>query len=312
MPSLNITVVVSTHNRASLLNKLLTSLNRAERPEQASLSILVIANACNDNTVATLENYRQRQEPELLIPLVFAEEPRPGKSFALNKALMMITEGWICFVDDDHRLDHLYFKSITDAINQFPDTTMFCGKIVPDWTGREPAWVHDRGEFKITPFPIPYFDLGNEPLNVSKNTAIPGGGNLIVAYDVFKRIGKFSEALGPKGHNLMGSEDSDFVLRALDANETIQYVPAIVQYHYVDPKHLKLGYLIKKSFQRNRSITLTRYPSRSHIPSYMWNKLIRYMAGALFSFDRDKTRYYLTRFSCVLGQIFGRLQSRAH
>lgn len=53
-------------------------------------------------------------------------------------------------VDDDHRVDHDYFRAIAEAADRLPETTMFCGKILPDWTGDEPAWVHDLSAYAIS------------------------------------------------------------------------------------------------------------------------------------------------------------------
>lgn len=310
---MKLTVVICTHNRASLLANTLESVNNAYRPyHNVYISILVIANACHDDTVVRLCKYQKNEEINRLIPLSFSEESKPGKSYALNKALSLLSEGWICFIDDDHRLDNRYFQAVIDAIDNHPETTMFCGKIIPDWNGEEPAWAHEQGQYKITPYPVPNFNLGNESLLMSKNNSIPGGGNLIVNAKVFERIGKFSEELGPKGHNLMGSEDSDFVLRALSANELLRYIPTIVQYHYVDPRNFTLNYLLTKSYQRNRTITLTRCSKRSNVPLYLWSKLFSYLVKALFCFDSNKARFFLTRLAGIMGQIVGTLQSRPH
>ena len=307
---MKLTIVICTHNRSALLLKTLESINNATIPPQADIAILVVANACQDDTTKKLKEYQKRQIDNELLPVKFVEEPKAGKSCALNKALSLIKYGWICFIDDDHRVDENYFNSVIYAIVNYPDTNIFCGKIIPDWTGGEPAWVHEKGQYQITPFPVPYFDLGDNTLTLSGQNSIPGGGNLIVEKKVFERIGNFSEALGPKGHNLMGSEDSDFILRALDASEKLDYLPAIIQYHYVDLSHLKLSYLMLKSFQRNRSITLTRYPYRIRVPKYLWPKLGQYIAGVLLSFNTNQIRSYLTKAAGILGQIVGSIQSR--
>ena len=307
---MKLTIVICTHNRSALLSKTLKSINNAIIPAQANITILVLANACTDDTTSTLQEYQQRQLDQHWLPIEFAEEPKVGKSYALNKALTYIPDGWIAFIDDDHRVDENYFKSVADAIINYPNTSLFCGKIIPDWTGEEPAWAHEKGKYKITPFPVPNFDLGDNILSSHEKTFIPGGGNLIVEQKVFERIGNFSEALGPKGHNLMGSEDSDFILRALKAGENIKYIPAIVQYHYVDLSHLKLAYLIVKSFQRNRSMTLAHHPEPIRIPNYLWRKLGRYSAGILFSFNIIRIRFHLTKAAGIVGQIVGHIQSR--
>lgn len=307
---MKLSVVICTHNRSELLLKTIESIKAALIPDQVDLSILVIPNACRDDTLNKLTEYQRNRHLNKPLSLEFVEELAPGKSNALNKALEIIRDGWICFIDDDHRVDANYFPSVIAAIEKYPGTKLFCGKIIPDWTGKEPTWAHETGQFKITPYPVPYFDLGNNDLLLSEKNSIPGGGNLIVAREVFDKVGKFSVALGPKGHDLMGSEDSDFVLRALQAGETLRYTPDIIQYHYVNPEHFKLRFLIKKSFQRNRSITLIHRPDKIKVPLYLWTKLIQYLVGTLFSFNFNKSRFYLTRFAGVLGQIAGHIQSR--
>ena len=307
---MKLTIVICSHNRSALLQKTLESLNNAIIPVQDNITILVIANACSDDTGERLQKYQREQQNKHLLPLEFIEEPKTGKSYALNRALAFISSGWIGFIDDDHRVDENYFKSVTEAVFSYPYISLFCGRIIPDWTGQEPAWVHEKGQYKITPFPVPYFDLGEDTLTLTGKNAIPGGGNLIVNKKVFERIGNFSEALGPKGHNLMGSEDSDLVLRALNAGEKLEYVPAIIQYHYVDLSHLKLNYILLKSFQRNRSITLTRYPERIKVPNYLWPRLGQYAAGILFSFNANQIRFHLTKAAGILGQIAGSIQTR--
>jgi len=307
---LNLTVVICTHNRPALLLKTLESINNAAIPSLANIAILVIANACTDNTAIKLQEYKQRQIGNHLFPLEFVEEPKAGKSYALNKALTLIKSGWICFIDDDHRIDENYFTSVIDAIVNYPDTTLFCGKIIPDWTGHEPAWIHDKGAYKITPIPIPHFDLGDNQQVLSEKDFIPGGGNLIINRNVFEKIGFFSETLGPTGHNLVGSGDTDLILRALNTNEKLRYIPAIVQYHYADPLRFKLLHLVLMNFQRNRSITLSQHRESIRVPNYLWLKLGQYITGVLFSFNISRIRFYLTKTATILGQIVGIIQSR--
>jgi len=268
---------------------------------------MVIANACRDNTIVELQHYMRTQESIGDIPLEYREEPRPGKSHALNLALKKITSGHIAFVDDDHRVDNNYFVSITNAISKYPECPLFCGQIIPDWTGEEAPWVHDSGQYRIYPLPVPHFELGSKALILGQSQRIPGGGNLIAHINLFKQIGDFCVDLGPSGHNLLGGEDSDFVLRCLDDGQELRYEPSIVQYHYVDLERFKLHYLLQKSFQRSRSITLARNPHSHRIPRYQWRKLLNYTAGVLFSLSWEKSRFYMMRIASTLGEITGYL-----
>jgi len=302
-----ITVVICTHNRANLLLKAIHSINAAPSLSGSDISILVIANACSDDT---LQKLQKLQTDSLQYPLTFEEEPTPGKSFALIRAVNLVPEGFICFIDDDHRVDKNYLTSIQNTINKSPKISMFCGPIFPDWTGLEPSWVHTQGKYKIFPEPIPCFKIGSKATLITAETPLPGGGTLIVKKELFAKIGHFSTALGPKGHNLVGGEDTDFVLRVLNAGEKILYVPDIIQYHYVDLGRLKLSYLILTSFQRTRSFTLVNYPNRSPIPLYMWRKLFNYIFSLLFSFKISKIRFYLIRIASTTGEMIGFIEGR--
>lgn len=306
---MKLTVLICTHNRADLLMCTIASLNKAILPAECTVNILVIANACTDETISELTQY-QNQADITQLPLNYSAEPNPGKSNALNHALDLITDGYICFIDDDHRIDNHYFSMVCIAIKQYSKAAILCGQIIPDWTGQEPGWVHDQGKYKIYPLPIPHFELGLKPTQVTTNTRLPGGGNLIVQREVFNKTGGFSVDLGPKGHNLSGSEDSDFILRALDTGIFIQYSPDIIQYHYVDLDRLKLRYLILKSFQRNRSLTLAHNPGRSVIPLYLWRKLLTYMITILGSFNLPKIRFNLMRIAATSGEIIGLIENR--
>lgn len=305
MPPLKLTFVICTHNRAELLMKTIASLNSALRPENCELSILVIANACRDNSARQLQDYMAQQKNTGAITLQYREEPRPGKSLALNLALKKVKDGYICFVDDDHRVDSYYLSAIAEFIRKYPSCPIFCGRILPDWTGEEPSWVHLTGQFRIYPLPVPHFDLDADGMVLDERHSIPGGGNLIVHTGLFGRIGGFNTELGPKGHNLLGSEDSDFVLRALSAGEVLRYEPTIIQYHYVDLERLKMRYLLQKSFQRTRSITLARNPTFAQPPRYLWRKLFEYFVLGLTSLSRKKVRFYLMRIASIFGEIAG-------
>lgn len=304
MSTSRLTIVICTHNRSALLMHAIASINASIRPSDCKLSILVVANACSDTTVAELEGYINHPV-ENSIPLVYLEEPQAGKSFALNLALRNIEEGFACFIDDDHRLDSHFLVGISTALRSHPDCEFFCGRIIPDWTGDEPDWLHATGQYQIYPLPVPHYDPGHQSRSLTQNDDLPGGGDLVIKTDLLHRIGDFSIKLGPQGHNLMGGEDSEYVKRILNSGATLIYSPDITQYHYVDPARLRLHYLITLSFQRSRAITLVNNPQRAPIPRYIWRKLFNYSTNILFSLSLQKKRFYLMRFAATLGEAAG-------
>lgn len=298
-----INIIVCTHNRACLLIRALESLNRATRPVECDVEILVIANSCIDRTVEKLEDYSQRMYQEKLLSMRWAEEPIAGKSHALNHAIGLLTGEIVAFVDDDHRVDSNYLVSVCQSAKRYPDMTMFCGRIFPDWDGREPEWAHDEGPYAIYPLPVPRYDQGEVPIEIGLEGPLAGGGNLILRSEVFQRIGEFSTAFGPQGHNLGGGEDGEFLTRAINLGERLQYAPSIIQYHYVEPERFNIGYLLRKSYQRTKAGMRVKESSGRYPPLYLWKKLLIYMVKTVFSYSWPKSRFYMVRIASTAGEI---------
>lgn len=314
-----LTVLICTHNRAALLARTLYYLNQCARPANVTVEILVAANACSDGTVSVLERYPVLPDglsgvdssiPAAAssggaLPLRVLVEPIPGKSHALNRALGAVDADLIAMVDDDHRVHRGYLKAIADAAAAHPAATLFCGRIIPDWDGSEPAWVHRPNPFPVYPLPVPHYEQGSAERDIGLEGPLPGGGNLVLRKGVFFRVGPFSVELGPRGHNLAGGEDSDFVQRALQVGERLRYCPDIVQHHYVDAKRLTLSYIIRKAYERSRAVTLVRGEQRGSIPKYFFRKLAGHLAGSLFSLYWPERRSHLVRAAATLGEIRG-------
>jgi GT2 family glycosyltransferase len=311
-----LTVLISTHDRAALLEAALRHLNAARRPPGWAVDVLVVANACTDGTHDLLAQYEQDPgragDNGEALPLRWVAEPVPGKSHALNRAIPLLTSDLVAFVDDDHRVDAGYLDNICKASAIYPDADILCGRILPDWDGTEPAWVHDRGPYRIYPLPVPRYDLGDLPIAAPQETATPGGGNLVLRAGLFSRVGGFSTDFGPVGRELGGAEDKEWVWRAIGAGARIQYVPDIVQYHFVEANRLRLGYVMRKAYERTASAARLGGPEvrPGAVRAYMIRKVAGYGLAALTSVDADKRRFHLVRLAASLGEIKGNLQAR--
>jgi arylsulfatase A-like enzyme/GT2 family glycosyltransferase len=305
--SASLTILICTHDREDLLRRTIESLNAAERP--AYCELLVIANNCADGTEAFLARYASEASANGWMPLRWEAEPVPGKSHALNRGVRLVRTELVAFVDDDHCVTTNYLISVVRAAAQFPDYGFFCGRILPDWDGSEPSWVHDTSAHRIFPLPVPRYEQGERSFEIGSDGPLPGGGNLFARTDVLLRVGKFSTALGPHGHDLGGGEDIDFIRRALQRGERLRYAPEVMQLHYVDLRRLTLPYVLRKAYQRSRSALRVHGRARG-VPLYMWRKLFEYMAAALLSLRPARTRFFLVRIAATLGEIRG-LRDRA-
>lgn len=306
-----LTVLICTHNRSDLLMRTLQSLNESARPQGWDVGMLVVANACNDETHARLAAYQQQFDVQGHLPLTWFAEPVPGKSNALNAALPRIDGDVVAFVDDDHRVDVGYLEAISRAAALHPEADLFCGRIVPDWDGSEPAWVHDNGPYRIYPLPVPRFDQGDEPCELTPDVAVPGGGNLFLRTAWAAKIGPFATDMGPTGHDLGGAEDLDWVLRGLRQGARLRYVPDMVQYHYVDASRLTLGYLMKKAYKRTAStVRLEPHTAGGGVPRYLYRKIAEYGIKAVTAIGTSRRRFYLVRTAAALGEFTGHRRQR--
>jgi arylsulfatase A-like enzyme/GT2 family glycosyltransferase len=296
-----LTVLICTHNRVDLLSRVIASLNAATRPTGWRVRLFVVANACTDGTHAYLDDYPRHGQP---LPLCWIAEPTPGKSHALNRALPMLEDELVAFVDDDHRVDASYLAEVAAAAERWPEAGLICGRIVPDWDGSEPRWVHDEGPYRIYPLPVPRYDQDKETFEIGPEGPIPGGGNLAVRLPTIAATGPFATELGPTGHDLGGSEDADWILRALQTGARLRYAPGMLQYHYVDNERLQLGYIARKGYQRSRSVTRVR-SEHDAVPRYMWRKVATYGFRLVFSLQSQVRRFYLVRLASALGEVAG-------
>ena len=304
-----LTVLICTHDRAALLDKALDSVQSADVPKPWRVDILVAANACTDGTHALLE--RRAAHADRAHPLTWFAEPVPGKSNALNSAMSRITGDVVAFVDDDHRVDRHYLEAICSAADTYPQADIFCGRILPDWDGTEPAWVHDGGPYRIYPLPVPRYDLGDEPRPWRDEDPIPGGGNLFLRTAWLRRVGPFATELGPSGHNLAGSEDKDWMLRALALGARLHYVAQAVQFHHVDAERLTLGYVMRKAYMRSASsVAVSRQHSHGPVPAYLYRKALQNALKAATAIGAARRRFFLVRTAAALGEIEGHRQRR--
>ncbi|MFZ1545896.1 MAG: hypothetical protein WAT12_02185 [Candidatus Nitrotoga sp.] len=106
------------------------------------------ANACTDDTAARMLAYQSQQVSNGWLPLHLIEVPTLGKSHALNHAISEIVTELTAFVVDDHRVDENYLVAIAHAAQNCSDVGLYCGRILPDWNGTEPVWVHDDGPYR--------------------------------------------------------------------------------------------------------------------------------------------------------------------
>jgi glycosyltransferase involved in cell wall biosynthesis len=93
---MNVSVIITTHNRSAALARTLETLAGMSVPEGWTVELIVVDNASTDQTPAVVQNATCQR-----ISVRYLHEPRKGKGFALNTGIAAAKGDILLFTDDD-------------------------------------------------------------------------------------------------------------------------------------------------------------------------------------------------------------------
>lgn len=230
-----LTVVICTHNRARRLDETLRSLTLASSPLHHQLEILVVANACTDDTERVVQEYASR------LPLRLVVEPEPGLSHARNAGVRTARGDYIIWTDDDVRVHVDWLTAYERAILKWPGTTVFGGTIIPIFEGGPPSWlaraVHlcESAFASRRPSAHASIDPTRDGLPYGANFAIARPAQRARPYDV--RLGR------QRSRWLTGGEETAVIEAVLDAGGTARWVPDAIVEHMIGAERQTTAYL---------------------------------------------------------------------
>jgi glycosyltransferase involved in cell wall biosynthesis len=184
----------------------------------------------------------------------YVMEVKQGVSHARNTAYREATGNYIVYIDDDELAHPDWLAQYDVAIQKYPDPVILAGRIQvktmtpkPDWmTNYVECWLgkYDYGDTirEITP----------EALRV-KQIAFPFAGNMAVKVGFLHEIGGFDPNLGRKKDQLLGGEETQVCMTALERGYQLLYVPHAIIQHIIIPERLSLRFLKEKHFMQGQS-----------------------------------------------------------
>jgi len=306
-----ISVIVATHNRSSLLAETLAAL-AAQEIAREPFEIVVVDNASTDDTlrVATLFGSRPGVPPIRVL-----QEPRPGKSHAMNKAVAEARGRILACTDDDVLPDPWWLAAIVAAMDE-TRADFAVGRIRPRWETTPPRWVSARLSGVLA---IP--DNGPERFEIRSGVnehAMPIGANMALRSDVVSTIGGWRADLGKLQHTLRSGEDHEFFLRMLGAGMRGVYEPRASVAHFVPADRLRRAYFLRWLHDNGRIVAAIdrEYPGTSHyllgIPRYRWRgagtECLRLAASLVPGKGADRFANF-TRVLWYIGYLRGALSA---
>jgi GT2 family glycosyltransferase len=208
--SAGVTVGVATCGRPDGLARCLAALTRQSSPPA---QVIVVD---QDPSEAA----REAVGLSSLSDARYLDQPRLGLSASRNLALEAADQPLLAVTDDDCAPDPDWLASVAAALDRPPRPDAVTGPILP--LGEQPA-----GTYAVS---LRESRIALDHTGPIQPWIVGSGANFCAPVDVLRGVGGWDERLGA-GSPGRAAEDSELILRLLDAGRTIRYEPAAVVRH---------------------------------------------------------------------------------
>jgi len=282
-PTLGISVIICTLNRAESLRKTLESLRRLDIPPDLDYEILVVDNGSTDDTCKLLKELTEKDPDEFR----YFVHPKKGKSRALNIGIEKARGNIFAFTDDDVVVDRNWIRVLRDTFNTHREVIAVQGRILLQEEIRElPEWVNPKDLLFC-----PYYAPDSGPCYC--DTLV--GANMAIRRTAFENYGLFDPRLGSGASGL--GEETEFCARLKEHGEKILYQPDVVAFHEYCKERFTWEYWCKRTRQHAHSNAIIDVMLKQKKISQVqnWRKLLgyymQYSFHALLDGNRKKRKY---------------------
>lgn len=231
-----LTVVVCTRERPAGLKRCLESLAHQHYPR---FSILVVDNSpLTDRSRNVAAQFRS---PSIAINYVV--EPIAGLAWARNRALHVVNDEIIAWIDDDEVADRFWLAELARGFYEHPEAGAVAGIMLPAEL-QTPAQIRFEqygGHHKQRGFASATFSPQTASLQSPLFPLPPfgTGGNMAFKRKALSEIGGFDLALGA-GSLSLAAEDTRAFTELLLLGGTVVYQPSAITHHFHRASHGEL------------------------------------------------------------------------
>jgi glucosyl-dolichyl phosphate glucuronosyltransferase len=281
---IDISVIISTRNRASILSECLRSL--AAQEGEVSHEVVVVDNGSEDATPALLVGWC-REHPEFRS----TREERAGLSRGKNAGIRMARAPLLLFTDDDVVVSPDWIHSYAEFFSRHSSENVVAGGPiipVPDDLGAWPSWLD-------SPALIDVGVLDHEEERELQPPDYVFGGNMAVPAAVFSQIGVWNEDLGNTPSDRSTFEDTELQDRFRAAGGSVWFCPGPPIQHRVPRARALPRPILQNAFGRGRNDFLKQMRASTRgvsatphinlfrgIAALGWNLLVEGSATAWF------------------------------
>jgi glycosyltransferase involved in cell wall biosynthesis len=241
VPTPEISVVVCTRNRSSLLGRVCEEVLRQDLPG-GRWELVIVDNGSTDDTV-DIARAVESEHPE---KVRVVRESVVGLSAARNRGVREARGEAVVFLDDDAFPVAGWLAGLARALCE-DGVQCAGGPVDPQFQGELPDWF--LGRF------LPYlsaWDLGDSERELTYDE-YPRGANIGFRREVFDEAGLFSTHLGRKGSDLLSCEEIELCLRIERLGGRIRYVPESRIRHLIDAERISRRWLARRFEAQGKS-----------------------------------------------------------
>jgi glycosyltransferase involved in cell wall biosynthesis len=253
----DITIIIATFNRAAILNDTLQSMSEVNA-DGINVEFAIVDNNSTDNTKEVILNWAKK------LNVRYLHEKRPGQNPARNRALAEIEPGKIIvFTDDDVVPNTNWFKVILQTSEQWPEYSVFGGRIYPIWPSDIdfPKWAQEEA---VQSFGFAVHNYKDKQCVYEKQD-YPFSPNFWVRRKIFSNKKMFDNKIEWHPKNQIMATETMFFKELVEDGYRIVYCPEAVVGHKIRPEQLTVKSILKRSYSCGRGTAYLRSFCRSDL-----------------------------------------------
>ena len=232
---MQISILIPTHNRLTLLRGLLDSLGQVDRPA-SQVRTFIVENGGKFGS----EQLAAKAESWLRAEYVY--HPEPNKSATLNRAIESVGDDLLIFFDDDIRVSPGVLTAYESVGRRFGPGFFFGGPFRVDYESPPPAWLKPY----LPPSALGV-DLGPETREIKKRFI---GMNWAAFATDIRQCGGFDPRFGPGSATGSSGQEISMQLALEKRGARAIYTPDALVWHYVPAERCSPEWALRRAYSK--------------------------------------------------------------